>query len=124
MPPRRLQRQQICCLHDLSGLAVATLRHLLFYPGGLQRFALVRVEAFDSRYSLIFDDADWRNAGSRRRTVNMHGARAAGGDSASEFRPFELEFIPDHPQQRCVILARRFDGLTIKIEFGHDANSP
>jgi hypothetical protein len=42
-------------LHDLTGLAVAALRHLLDNPGLLQRVTGVRRQAFDGRDLLAPD---------------------------------------------------------------------
>jgi hypothetical protein len=50
----------------------------------------------------------------------MHRAGAALRDAAAEFRAFELQFVTNDPQKRCVRRAFGCDGLPIQIELDHD----
>jgi hypothetical protein len=50
----------------------------------------------------------------RRLPVEMHGARAALADAASEFGAGQLEVLAQHPQERRVFV--RGDGMTPAVD--------
>src|SRR5262249_40476776 len=84
--PRRLlvRRDQCCRLHDLPGLAVSALRHLLGDPRFLQRMLAVRREAFDCG-DFPAGDLRHRNlAGAHCLAIDVDGAGAAEAGSAAE----------------------------------------
>jgi len=54
----RILCQQRRSLHDLPGLAVATLRHLMLDPCRLHGMSIGRIEAFDGGDQLAFDGPD------------------------------------------------------------------
>jgi len=70
-------RQQRGCLHDLAGLAVAALRHLLGDPGLLQGMIALGAEAFDGRDLLADGVAEGGLAGAYGFTVDVNGTGAA-----------------------------------------------
>ena len=92
-------------LHDLTGLAVATLRYLLIDPRLLQRLTRVGVEALNCRYIFAGHITDRRDTGSCGNTVDVHGARTAHRDATTEFGALKFELVANHPQQRRVRLA-------------------
>src|SRR5262249_44244443 len=90
--------EQVGRAHDLSGLAIATLRHLLGEPGLLQRVRRIRRQSFDRGHGLACDLRDLGLARKRALAVDMHHAGAAQTGSATELSPGELQPFPDHPQ--------------------------
>ena len=103
--------------HDLSGLAVAALRHVLGEPGLLHRMLAVGRQAFDGGDALIGDIADLNAAGAHGLAVHMHGAGAALRDAAAEFRTGHSEFVADDPKQRRL----RLDVERIRLSVDGDA---
>src|SRR5437879_12605812 len=77
--------------HDLPGLAVAALRHVLGDPGSLHGVAPAWRQPFDRGHALPGGRRDGQHAGPHRRAVEMHGAGAALGDAAPELRAGEAE---------------------------------
>src|SRR5262250_2185382 len=65
--------------HDLSGLAVATLRNVFFHPGHLHRMQMVLVgrKAFDSGDFLAAYTGDRRDTRARGLAVDVHSTRPA-----------------------------------------------
>src|SRR5437879_791954 len=109
--------------HDLAGLAVAALRHVLGDPGPLHGVAPARRQPFDRGHALPGRRRDRHHAGAHRGAVEMHGAGAALGDAASELRAGEAEVVAQHPQERRV--GRDVHGLAFAVDGeddrGHDA---
>src|ERR1043166_640076 len=69
--------EQFGRLHDLAGLAVAALRHLLGDPGLLQRMGAVGGKALDGGHRFAFDQRHRHGAGARRPAIDVYGAGAA-----------------------------------------------
>src|SRR5262249_8424115 len=90
--------------HDLAGLAVAALRHLLSEPGLLHRMPAVRRQTFDGGDLGAVEAADGHGAGSHRLPVDMYRAGAALGDAAAVFGSGEPDLLTQHPQQRSLVL--------------------
>src|SRR2546426_6164375 len=115
--------EQRCGGHDLAGLAVAALRHVLGDPGPLHPVAAAGRQPLDRGHALPGDRRDGHHAGSHGRAVEMHGAGAALGDAASELRAGETEVVAQHPQERRVW--RDVHGLAFAVDGeddrGHDA---
>ena len=86
--------------HQLTGLAVAALRHVELQPRLLQRMRAIGGEPFDGRHLPRADRRDgvWQARG--RGAVQLHRAGAALADAAAELRPLQLEDVAQHPQQR------------------------
>ena len=82
--------------HDLAGLAVATLRDILFDPGLLNR---VVVEAFDRRDRFASQRRDWGNAGAHRLPIDMDRASATQRHAAAELGAGHFKVIAQHPQE-------------------------
>ena len=106
-------RQQHRGAHDLSGLAVAALRHVQLNPRFLQRMREIRGQSFDGRHVLAFDARYRRHAGANRLAVQVHGARSAQRHPATEFRPGHPQRLPQHPQQRSRGIHVHLDQLSI-----------
>src|SRR2546426_4660006 len=109
--------------HDLAGLAVAALRHVLGDPGPLHGVAPAWRQPFDRGHALPGDRRDGHHAGSHGRAVEMHGAGPALRDAASELRAGETEVVAQHPQERRI--GRHVHGLAFAVDGeddrGHDA---
>src|SRR5258706_15987198 len=71
--------------HDLTGLAIAALRHLLFDPGHDNGMVLVSGDAFDGGDVPSRQSARRKRAGPHGLAVDMHGAGAAKTRAAAEF---------------------------------------
>src|SRR5262245_2377963 len=77
--------------HDLTGLAIATLRNLFCHPCHLQWMGGCRRQTFDGGDLLSDSGRDRGQAGTGRGTVNVHGARTALTEAAAEFRAGETQ---------------------------------
>jgi hypothetical protein len=77
-------RKQRGCLHDLPGLAVAALRHLLGNPGLLQRMVALGGKAFNGGDLLADRIAGRRLAGAHGLAVDMDRAGTAQTSAATE----------------------------------------
>src|SRR5216683_4689020 len=88
-----LGREERRRLHDLTGLAVAALRHIQRAPGLLHRVIAVAVEPFDRHYRAAAEVTHGDGAGARRLAVEMHRAGAAQRDAAAELRSGEAELV-------------------------------
>ena len=107
--------QQGSCRHDLPGLAVAALRHLMLNPRGLHwMHRRWRSQPFDGS-DFAGDIANVENAGTHSRTVNMHGASAAHCDAAAIFRTCYSEPVTQDPEQRHIIFDIHLVDLTIYL---------
>ena len=107
--------------HDLTGLAVAALRHVFLDPGLLDRVAAIRRQAFDRRDALAGDGGDGQDAGTGRDAVQMHRTGAALGDAAPELGAGETERVAQDPEQWGVGGDRDRPGLAVDHEgdWGH-----
>src|SRR5262249_10138362 len=90
--------------HDLSGLAVAALRHLLRQPGLLNRMLAVGREALNRRDLGAVNAANRHRAGAHGFSIDVHRTGAARRDTASEFRSREPDLLAQHPKKRGVVL--------------------
>jgi hypothetical protein len=95
--------QQRGCLHDLSRLAVSTLRNLQLKPCRLERMLALWIEPFDGRDPHSRDGTEGGDAGPRRASFHMHRAGAAKSNPATEFGARETNFVADYPEQWRVI---------------------
>ena len=91
--------QQHGRLHDLSGLAVAALRHLQLAPGLLHRMVAGGIQALDRGDLGALDGADWGDAGPRRAASDMNRAGAAHADAAAELGALKSDLVAKEPEQ-------------------------
>jgi hypothetical protein len=73
------------CLHDLTRLAITTLRHLILDPSLLHGVRIACVEAFDRGDEFSFDGSDRDRAGAYRLAIDMNGAGPAHSNPAPVF---------------------------------------
>jgi hypothetical protein len=79
--------------HDLPGLAVATLRHVLGKPSLLHRMFAVGRKPFDGGDAGAIQRSDWYRARTHSLSSDVDGARTALRDAASEFRSGQADRI-------------------------------
>ena len=113
----RIGRQQFGRRHDLAGLTITALRHVELHPRRLQSLPhRVRRHALDRGDGGTADGRDRSHAGAHRPAVEMDGASAAQPGAAAELAAFQVEFVPQHPQQRCVAVDVDRPFLTIHFD--------
>src|SRR5881396_1366696 len=106
--------------HDLSGLAVAALRHVERRPGPLHRMGAGRGEPFDGDDPVAgLDFADRNGAGAPHLAVDVHGTGAALRDAAAVLRAGQASLFADDPQERRPGLRLYVAYLAVDIEFCH-----
>jgi len=108
------------CRHDLSGLAVAALRHVFFHPGLLHGMAAIGGEAFDGGYFLSCHAGDGRDTGARGFAVDVHGAGSAQRHAAPKLRAGHVQRVAQHPEQRHVWAD--VDGLGFAVQSETDGH--
>src|SRR5713226_10477013 len=106
-------------LHDLAGLAVAALRHLLGDPCLLQGMIALGAEAFDGGDFLADGVADRSLAGANRLAVDVNRAGAAETRAAPEFRAGHLQLFADDPKQRRVTYHIHRHIPPVDVQGGH-----
>jgi hypothetical protein len=99
--------------HDLSGLAIAALRHLFVDPCLLHDGKPVCSGQALDRHHVAFHHADRECTGSHRRAVDQHGAGAAGGDAAAEFGARDTGEVAQRPQQRHIRVGVDVDRVSV-----------
>ena len=105
-------------LHDLPGLAVATLRNLLGDPGALQRVLALGIQTFDGGDLFARGLRHGGLAGAHRLTVEVDSTGATQAGAATEFRAGHLQMLADDPQQGRVI--RYVDRMVMPIDIQGD----
>src|SRR5262245_14425654 len=105
--------------HDLSGLAISTLRNLLREPGSLQWMVAVLRQALNRRQGLAGCARDRRNAGSNGIALQNDRAGPALRDTAAILRSGEAERITQNPEQWC----RRIDLNAAILSVDLESNS-
>src|SRR6266705_731950 len=107
--------------HDLSGLAVAALRHVERGPGPLHGMRAGRGKPFDVDDSVArFDVADQDGARAPHLAVDVHGTGAALRDPASVLRAGQAHLLADDPQERRPGLSLYVAYLAVDVEFCHE----
>ena len=119
----RCLRQQCGRGHDLSGLTVAALGNLFGNPGRLQRVIRCRRQTLDGRHLLCADTRYGVTAGSDGRAIQMHGARSALLQAASEFCSGQADGVTNDPEQRRVRCHIHVVLLAIDGERNHERSS-
>src|SRR5437764_14443464 len=92
-------RQQRCCRHDLSSLAIATLRNLFGNPGLLQDMQAVGSQSFNGGNAFPSDLRDRSGARPYGRALHVYRARSAKAGTTAEFRSCEFQCVAQHPKQ-------------------------
>jgi hypothetical protein len=105
--------------HDLSGLAIAALRHLLFDPRDDHRMILVRNDALDCADLAPRERACSKHAGAHRLRVDMDGAGAAQTRAATKFRAGHSQRVAQDPEERCVRLRVHIEVLAVDLQRKH-----
>src|ERR1041385_1818877 len=103
--------------HDLAGLAVAALRHVLGDPRFLQRVRERRREAFDGDDLARLDVGQLRAAGTNGLAVREHRARPAQATAAAELRAGHSELVAENPEERGVGWGRDLMRLAVHCQF-------
>src|SRR5438445_137597 len=112
-------------LHDLPTLAVAALRDVQAAPRGLDALAdRCSTDPLDGRDLLAFRSRDRRDARARRRTIQVHRARAAEGHATPELGAGESELVAQRPEQWRVRRHVHRHGFAIDVESGHTGFTP
>ena len=112
-------RQQRRRLHDLSGLTVAALRHVVSTPGALHRVITFGIKPLDGGHLLAGGRRDGSHATAHRFTVDVHSAGAAERHAAAELGPGEPELISDVPEQRHVGVAIELATYAVDFQGNH-----
>src|SRR5438094_657524 len=114
---RRLRffAQQGNCSHHLSGLTITALRNGVVLPRGDDYFRcqVTVYKAFDGREISSFGRLEWKRAGASGPAINMNRAGSAQCHAAAELRPYVIEFIANHPEQRSISVEINDDVLTV-----------
>src|ERR1700733_12510922 len=95
----RLLREQCSCRHNLSGLAIAALRHLFSDPGLLDRMETVCGKTFDGDDSLACRGCQGSLAGAGCGAVDVDGAGSAKSHAATVLCTGHIEQVAEHPEQ-------------------------
>src|SRR2546425_5893744 len=85
--------------HDLSGLTIPALRHILRDPRLLQRTSELWRKPLDAHDLLAGRARYRRHTRAHRFAVEMHRARATQRHAEAEFCAGELKIFPEHPEQ-------------------------
>src|SRR5438034_10767147 len=110
--------EQCAHCHDHARLAVAALRDLMVDPGLLNRGKSALAKRFDRRDLSPDDGTDGSDATALDVAIDMHGACAALGNAAAEFRSGQSNFIADDPQERSI----RFDVEVVDLAVDFQLN--
>src|SRR5580693_4344423 len=94
--------EQRRCGHDLSRLAVSALRYLQIDPGSLHGLGLLALQSLNRRDVPTGHGGERYHTGADRLTVEVDGAGAAHGHSATKLGAVQAGDLADRPQQRHV----------------------
>src|SRR2546422_1039929 len=86
--------------HDLTGLAVATLRDVDLHPRLLNRVIGALRQSLDRGHAPAGDRRGGRDARAHGGAVDVNGAGPADRDAASVLGSRQVERLPKHPQER------------------------
>jgi len=103
-------------LHDLAGLAVTALGHLVPNPRLLEGVRRIGGQSLDRRDVLARGFGRQRLAGAQRLAVDVNGAGAAKACAAAVFGAREADLVADHPQKRRIGLGVHRHGAPVQIE--------
>ena len=88
--------------HHLADLAVPALRNVVFSPCFLDRMVTIVRQAFDRRYFRSDHLPEFRHTRLNRISIDVNGADATLGYTASVFRSRQTEMVSKYPQQRSI----------------------
>ena len=113
--------QKICGRHDLPGLAIAALRNIVLQPRLLYGMELTvrRGKPFNRRDRLTFNSGYGSDTRALCLAIDMHRTGTALTNAATKLGPRQIEVIPKHPQQRCVLIPLERTSLRIHLECDH-----
>ena len=104
-------------LHDLAGLAVPALGHVVVDPGLLDGVQLVTLgETIDGRDVLALDGAHGRDARPLGYTVDVAGAGAAEAQAAAVLQALDVHPVTQDPEQFLVVVGVDGDRVAIEVE--------
>src|SRR5687768_2693122 len=107
-------------LHDLAGLAVAALGHVVVNPGCLDRVQGVALsQTLDSGDVLTFDRAHGRNARALGHTIDVAGADAAQAHTAPVLDAIHVQAVTKDPLEFLVLVGVDRDRVAIEVECDH-----
>src|SRR6266700_277640 len=110
--------------HDLAGLAIAALRHLLFDPGHDNGMVLVRGDAFDGGDVPSRQSARRKRAGPHGLAIDVHRASTAKARAAAEFGAGQAKRIAQDPKKGSIGLGIHIDGLAVDLQRKHRRSPP
>src|SRR5262249_25168973 len=90
----------------------------------LQRVRAVGRKAFDRGDPPSRRRRRRERARTHRLAVDVHGARAAGGDAAAELGAGKAELLAQHPEQRRIVVGVDPVRLPVDRQFDHATPSP
>jgi hypothetical protein len=85
--------------HDLTGLAIAALRHVFGQPSLLHRMLAVGRKPFDGGDAGAGQRTDRDRTGAHGPAINVNGAGTALRDPTAEFRAGEPDGVAQRPEQ-------------------------
>src|SRR4029450_2240311 len=107
--------------HDLAGLAITALRHIVLDPGTLDRMLTVWRQTLNRDNVTIEHGADRQHARARRPSIHMYRAGTTLRDATPVFRAGEGGVIAREPQQRGCRLSIDLVRLAIHTQGQHGA---
>src|SRR6516165_11240421 len=99
---RRMVLEERHHRHDLPGLAIAALRHVLGDPRLLHRMLAIGRQPLDGSDASAVDARDRHRAGPYGLPVDVDRADAALRDAAAVLRSGEAYNIAQGPEERCI----------------------
>src|SRR5271169_1503020 len=99
---RRMVLEECRHRHDLPGLAIAALRHVLGDPCLLHRMLAIGRQPLDASDASAVDARDRHRAGPHRLPVDVNRAGAALRDAAAVLRSGEAHDIAQGPKERWI----------------------
>lgn len=113
--------QQTACRQNHSRLAEPALRHVFLQPRLLTGMTRVLGQSFDRHEIASLRLARGNLAGADRLPLLEDRARTANAHAAAKFRPGQRERVPQHPDQRRVIIdiRRALGAVDGEADFTH-----
>src|SRR6516165_9175557 len=110
--------------HDLTGLAIAALRHLEVDPGRLHGLGRLARQALEGRDMLLGNGGDRRDARARRLAIDMHRTGPALRRAAAELGAVQADDLADRPEQGHVGISVDRGGLAVERERNRHKKTP
>src|SRR5687767_14836727 len=107
-------------LHDLAGLAVPALGHVVVDPGLLDRMErAVLGQAVDGRHVASGHAAHLGDAGASGHAVDVAGAGAAEAHAAAVLEALDVEPVTQDPEEFLVVVGVDRDRVSVEVEGDH-----